>query len=273
MSSTTGLYAGFWRRVAASFLDSLVLLIPSVAIHYGLGRHPWAALAASAALSWIYKAGLESSARQATLGKQAMGLKVTDLQGEPVSFLRASGRYFGMVLSYITLFIGFAAAGFTPRRQCFHDMVAGCLVVRRDAEPEEVEAGGRTMPMTAGVWLAVVFFLLFPVTGILAAIAIPAYQDYTVRAKMTEVIAEGRVRQAEVTEEMRAGGAEREIAPNSRYVKRIIVRPADRTLVMMLELPPITQGASIRFHLEDDGSWTCAGNGVRNQYLPSFCRH
>src|SRR5215475_10348298 len=134
------IYAGFWRRVAAYVLDSLVLLIPGFGIEFALGQRPVAGLVASVALWWIYKAAMESGSRQATLGKQAMGIKVTDLQGEPVSFLRASGRYFATILSYITLFLGFAAAGFTPRRQCFHDMAAGCLVVRATAEPEEIES-------------------------------------------------------------------------------------------------------------------------------------
>jgi uncharacterized RDD family membrane protein YckC len=88
--------------------------------------------AAGLLLAWIYNAAMESSRHQGTLGKMALGLIVTDLQGRPISFAHASGRYFAKIISgLIPLGIGYAMAGFTEKKQALHDMIAGCLVLRR----------------------------------------------------------------------------------------------------------------------------------------------
>jgi len=82
----------------------------------------------SVAGSWLYEALMESSSRQATLGKMIFGMKVTDLSGNRISFARATGRYFAKWLSGLTLLIGYIIAGFTERKQALHDMLAGTLV-------------------------------------------------------------------------------------------------------------------------------------------------
>jgi uncharacterized RDD family membrane protein YckC len=82
-------------------------------------------------LGWIYYASMESSSWQATLGKKILGLKVTDLSGNRITFARASGRFFGKILSGMILGIGFLMAGFTARKQALHDILAGCLVLRQ----------------------------------------------------------------------------------------------------------------------------------------------
>ena len=69
---------------------------------------------------------------------------------------RATGLFFGLFLSSMTLGIGYALAGATARRQALHDLVAGTLVVRADARPEEVVAGGGPMPITVRVNVAVI---------------------------------------------------------------------------------------------------------------------
>jgi uncharacterized RDD family membrane protein YckC len=79
---------------------------------------------------WIYEAAMESSSRQATLGKMALGLKVADEQGRRISFARATGRYFAKIISGMILLIGYIMAGFTARKQALHDMIAGTLVTR-----------------------------------------------------------------------------------------------------------------------------------------------
>jgi len=81
-------------------------------------------------IDWLYFAVQESGAKQATPGKNMMGLRVTDLDGQRISFGRASGRYFGKLLSALILYVGFMMAGFTERKQALHDMLAGCLVVK-----------------------------------------------------------------------------------------------------------------------------------------------
>ena len=82
------------------------------------------------ALWWLYYARMESSSWQATLGKRAMGIRVTDYRGQRISFAQATGRFVGKGLSYMIGSVGFIIAAFTEQRQALHDMMAGCLVVR-----------------------------------------------------------------------------------------------------------------------------------------------
>ena len=72
---------------------------------------------------------MEASSKKATLGKMALGLIVTDVNGVRLSFGRASGRYFGKILSGLILNIGFIMAAFTEKKQALHDILAGTLVL------------------------------------------------------------------------------------------------------------------------------------------------
>ncbi|MGB8524124.1 MAG: RDD family protein, partial [Candidatus Acidiferrales bacterium] len=88
--------------------------------------------AVSIVMMWIYYAWMESSSHQGTLGKMALGLIVTDLEGRRISFARASGRYFAKIItSLIPLGIGYMMAGFTEKKQALHDIIASCLVLRK----------------------------------------------------------------------------------------------------------------------------------------------
>jgi uncharacterized RDD family membrane protein YckC len=81
---------------------------------------------------WLYFAGLESSSLQSTLSGRILGLRVTDLKGEPISFNRATLRHFAMYFSAVTPFaIGYLMAFWTKRRQTLHDYVASTLVLRK----------------------------------------------------------------------------------------------------------------------------------------------
>lgn len=127
-------YAGFWRRVAAYMIDWLVLLVPSFILGVLLGGalgDVGAALAQIAAiiLSWVYFSSMESSPRQGTVGKRAMGLRVCDINGQRISFGKASGRYFGKILSGLLVCIGYLMVAFTDRKQGLHDKMAGTLVL------------------------------------------------------------------------------------------------------------------------------------------------
>ena len=81
-------------------------------------------------LGWLYFALMESSDKQGTLGKMAFNIKVTDLNGNKISFGRATGRTFGKFLSMIILGVGYLMAGWTKRKQALHDMMADCLVIK-----------------------------------------------------------------------------------------------------------------------------------------------
>lgn len=83
------------------------------------------------AAGWLYYALQESSAKQATLGKLACGLIVTDMQGQRINFGQATGRHFGKIISGLILCIGFLMCTWTKRKQCLHDIMSGCLVLRK----------------------------------------------------------------------------------------------------------------------------------------------
>jgi uncharacterized RDD family membrane protein YckC len=151
-------YAGFWLRFVAIIIDFIVIyfvrtivLLP-FGIHAGMrgmpgmfhGRSPqdigelmpmiglFMRIALIGALiQWLYFSLMESSSWQAMLGKKALGLTVTDLEGRRISFGRATGRYFAKIISTLILCIGYMMAGFTAKKQALHDMIAGTLVLRK----------------------------------------------------------------------------------------------------------------------------------------------
>ena len=82
-------------------------------------------------ITWFYYALLQSGARQATVGKMVLGLQVTDVNGDRLTFARASLRYFSKILSSLFLMIGYIMAGFTPKKQALHDIIANTYVVRK----------------------------------------------------------------------------------------------------------------------------------------------
>jgi uncharacterized RDD family membrane protein YckC len=81
---------------------------------------------------WLYFAVSESSSLQSTLSGRILGLRVTDLQGEPISFNRATVRHFAMYLSAVTPFaVGYLMAFWTKRRQTLHDYLSSTLVLKK----------------------------------------------------------------------------------------------------------------------------------------------
>jgi|1185.fasta_scaffold02821_2 uncharacterized RDD family membrane protein YckC len=119
-------YAGFWMRVGAYLIDVLVLIVPLVVVTL----IPILGIILNIVGIWLYFALQESSAHQATVGKRAMNIYVTDLQGRRISFGQATGRHFSRVLSSI-LAIGYIMVAFTEKKQGLHDIIAGTLVKRR----------------------------------------------------------------------------------------------------------------------------------------------
>jgi len=136
-------YAGIGKRGAAAFIDGLIVTIGSAVIGFLLGMILVAGGTSDPQvletignivgffLGWFYYAAMESSPKQATLGKLALSMKVTSLQGERISFGKATGRYFGKILSALILLIGFLMIAFTEKKQGLHDMLAGTLVANK----------------------------------------------------------------------------------------------------------------------------------------------
>ena len=79
----------------------------------------------------VYGVFMECTPLQATFGKALCGLKVVDAQGQRLTFARSLSRNWSKLLSYLSLSVGFIWALFNPRRQTWHDMIAGTYVVRR----------------------------------------------------------------------------------------------------------------------------------------------
>lgn len=84
----------------------------------------------SVAIPWLYFARQESGIKMATVGKRVVGIQVIDTDGYPVSFLRATGRYFAKIISAIPCLIGYLFPLFTPKKQALHDMIAATVIVR-----------------------------------------------------------------------------------------------------------------------------------------------
>ena len=135
-------YAGFWIRFVAAVIDGILLGIVGATIGFIVGLVVAAAGADqevgsifSALLGLVigiaYYVIMESSERQATLGKMALGLRVTDMNGGRISAGTAAARYFSKILSGIILLIGYITAAFHPRKQALHDIIAKTLVVKR----------------------------------------------------------------------------------------------------------------------------------------------
>jgi uncharacterized RDD family membrane protein YckC len=153
-------YAGFWWRFLAYIIDSIIIstiswifILPIFAIMgisifsmkqsgYNmddptlfLGTFLMAIIPIaiiSTAAQWLYFALMESSKHQGTVGKLVLKIKVTDTSGNRIAFARATGRYFGKILSGMIMLIGYIMAGFTERKQALHDILANCYVIKEN---------------------------------------------------------------------------------------------------------------------------------------------
>jgi uncharacterized RDD family membrane protein YckC len=145
----SSMYAGFWRRVAAALLDGLIVGVATAPFSVGMSgwnRYSTTASGISTVVSWLYSALMESSSKQATLGKMALGIRVTDLDGNRITFGKATGRYFAKILSALILGIGFLMVAFTERKQGLHDILAGTLVVKGEAPAGSGVGSGAVPP-------------------------------------------------------------------------------------------------------------------------------
>lgn len=156
-------YAGFWLRFAAYIIDQfvigiagLIIAVPLILgiIAFGLNldgvnspadffTHEGLlmvggiiglivlAILISIVMKWLYYALMESSKFGGTIGKIAVSIKVVDMNGNRISFGRATGRYFSRIITNMTLLIGYIIAGFTEKKQALHDLIASCLVIQK----------------------------------------------------------------------------------------------------------------------------------------------
>ena len=141
-------YAGFWNRATAVSIDAIIIAhmsgfivsvfdmimviggVDDLALPEGLSEGLIENIL-GIMLGWVYFASMESSSIQGTLGKMALDIKVTDIEGNKIGFGKATGRYFGKGISAIIMFYGFLMVLITPKKQGLHDMMVGSLVVNK----------------------------------------------------------------------------------------------------------------------------------------------
>lgn len=159
--STSTSYASFGARLGALLIDYVIICIvqflvvaPIMAMlgmgmasqvdssgniseEQALGMAAAIVTAVSSALIFIYAIAIlyfsimESSKLQGSVGKLAVGIKVTDLNGDRISFGKALLRSFGKIISGFILYIGYIMAAFTEKKQGLHDMIASTLVLKK----------------------------------------------------------------------------------------------------------------------------------------------
>lgn len=132
-------YAPFWKRAVAATVDFILWTVA----YYMLGVISWmlsvlvgkfsvnpaGIVAAAVFIGWLYNAVFEASPWQATPGKMLVDIQVCDLQGNPIGFRRASGRYFSKFVSTVLLGLGFLLPLFRIDRMALHDRMAKTLVI------------------------------------------------------------------------------------------------------------------------------------------------
>lgn len=133
-------FGSFDQRLLASVIDWFMVSTGFVIVALGLALATHNQLMRSVIAfsliviiplaNFIYHVVMESSAKQATYGKQILKIKVTDMEGRRITTGRAVGRNLCRFFSVITLYIGYLMSFFNKKQQCLHDMVAGTLVVR-----------------------------------------------------------------------------------------------------------------------------------------------
>ncbi|MES2671252.1 MAG: RDD family protein [Pseudomonadota bacterium] len=135
-------YVGFWSRVGAAIVDALLVVVitfpPLVSIYgweYFTSEKPgfiagptdflisWVLPFVVTVLFWVW--------RQATPGKMVVSARIVDAKtGGTISVGQAMGRYVAYFISMLPLGLGIFWVAFDPRKQGWHDKIAGTIVVR-----------------------------------------------------------------------------------------------------------------------------------------------
>ena len=185
-------YAGFWKRLAAAFIDSIILFIFIQIIEAFVSPIIMESLIAQAQetatlpflggavvyfmifplIIVLYFALFESSSKQATLGKQLLKIKVVDYNGKRLSLLRALGRTFSKILSMIPLYVGFIMVGASQKKQALHDKIAKTYVVNKDYKEGDtlplLANTGCMIALTIVVGISTGLFILFVLLNLLS---------------------------------------------------------------------------------------------------------
>jgi uncharacterized RDD family membrane protein YckC len=128
----SGPRSGFWRRFAAKLIDWILLGIIDTILAVALSRGLYYAL--SLIINYGYFTYMEGRQAGQTLGMMALGIRVYDFaRGGPIGYGRAFIRAIAQILSAIPLFLGYFWMLWDREKQCWHDKLAGSVVVPVDA--------------------------------------------------------------------------------------------------------------------------------------------
>jgi uncharacterized RDD family membrane protein YckC/Tfp pilus assembly protein PilE len=286
-------YAGFWERFAALIVDGFVLFVVNMvfsvlaAISIPLlggkgdsGAGLGILVVAIYLLPWLFSAAyfslMESGERGATLGKRLLKLRVVGSSGNRISKGRAVGRWFAHAVSNITLLIGYLIQPFTEKKQALHDMISGTFVVR-------TEKGSNTAAIVIA-FVAMLFFFVV-IVGILAAVAIPAYQDYITKSKSYGAEAIGRqatlavemyyTQNGRIPASLAETGTQIQLPP---YLSAVEVNPENGEVLVTFNgtVSSSMANKSLVFtpSQAQDGriTWKCHSEDIRPALLPQTCR-
>jgi uncharacterized RDD family membrane protein YckC len=162
-SEETARYCGFWIRFSARFLDGLFLLIvrgPLMVINATiLQMHPLPAPGRIGGLENTAQLGTFLTFQAAYLllgmilslayevffvgrfggtpGKLLLHLRIVRSDFSRVTYGRAAIRFFGLLISDLTMYIGYIMVAFDPQRRALHDYIADTRVIKRDRTAEK----------------------------------------------------------------------------------------------------------------------------------------
>jgi uncharacterized RDD family membrane protein YckC len=132
-SGPSGPRAGFWQRFGALLIDGLILLIPSVILLI-IFKQGAAYQLVQTLVSLAYFTYFEGGPSGATPGKRVLGIRVYDFrQGGSIGYGRGLLRQIGKWISSIVILLGYLWMLWDKEKQCWHDKIAGDVVVPADA--------------------------------------------------------------------------------------------------------------------------------------------
>lgn len=287
------LAAGLGLRWLASFLDGLLMGLLGFVVAFA-----WAIAAGVQAqgkphlgfLPFLYLIQIayftvtQAGSRMASLGKRATGMIVVNRDGQPMSYWVAALRYIILLVTSFFL-LPLLLVLFMPRRQGLHDLIMGTVVIERSTyDPQHWDFQGiRNSPRGGGPLLVGVIaaVLVFFFGGILATIAIPAYQDFATRVKVQMAYTQAQQLEGRVGQRLASGGGTLQYAdagldgPKSlpQDIGLLTMDPQG-TLTVTLGFPPVRGGTLVLTPTVNSGdvSWQCSGAGMPAKYLPPRCR-
>ena len=290
-NSTIVIYAGFWARFLAAFLDILVigacviLLIFAIAalIAYN-GRESllYDRLALPLFygviifISVSYYILMESGDGCATLGKRWMNTKVLDTKGNQLTITRALARMIFRVLSFALPMIVFLIQPFTRRKQTLHDLLSRTVVLRANESHK----------ISIMATLLVLFMaLMVPVLAVFSTAGLPVFQQRIQKVQMNHGLQLGKEATLAVAQFYRNNGRVPAVIGDtgvkistSAHVAGVEVNPQNGEITVVFS---DTVRRNIRNkHLiftpmqaaDQSISWKCRSTDIEMQYLADICK-